>query len=129
MVIKMSRNEETNLQARIMAEISAMRLPCMLLRNNVGQGRFLNRDGTSSFVRYGVGGPGGADFIGARQILITQEMVGKVIAQLVAMEIKTVAGNLQQNQQDFLDAVNVRGGMAFVARSSEEAIKNLQMGI
>lgn len=47
----MRRNPETNLQAEMLADISRMRLPCepVLWRNNTGQGRFLNDDGSTRY--------------------------------------------------------------------------------
>lgn len=114
-----------------MSESSLMRsiqlflsgLGVRVLRNNVG----MLEDKTGQKVRYGLC-VGSADLIGWYPVEITPEMVGKKVAIFTAVEVKTPTGRLTKEQADFLDAVKSAGGIAFVARSVEEAerfIKNL----
>ena len=65
--------------------------------------------------------PGSSDLIGFRQVEITQDMVGQVIAEFVAVEVKAPSGRVSRKQQDFIDMVNDMGGCAGIARSVEEA--------
>lgn len=64
---------------------------------------------------------GSADWIGYRPLTITADMVGKTVAQFVAIEAKSKDGVLKDEQEKFLNAVKDAGGVAGVARSFEEA--------
>lgn len=68
----------------------------------------------AQFHRFGVGMNGGSDLIGFEPILITQEMVGKFIAQFQGYEVKAEGKlhTVSKEQQDFIDAVNALGGYA-----------------
>lgn len=59
---------------------------------------------------------GSSDIIGLRPIHITDEWLGKVIAQFVAIEVKGDKGRLSSEQVHFLEFVHSHGGMAVVAR-------------
>lgn len=87
-----------------------------LFRNNCGVATY--PDG--SRVVYGLC-PGSSDLIGWRTITVTPEMVGKPLAQFVAMEVKTAKGRVTPEQQRFLDAVALAGGVAAVVRSADDA--------
>jgi hypothetical protein len=63
-----------------------------------------------------IGFPGLADSIGWRQVLITPDMVGKTVAQFVAVEMKDGEGRLSPAQRHFLEVVQQAGGVALVAR-------------
>ena len=76
--------------------------------------------GDGSRVPYGIG-PGGADLIGWRSVVVTPEMVGSRVAVFAALEVKGMRGNLRQEQRQFLAAVEDAGGIAGVARSEGEA--------
>jgi len=87
-----------------------------LWRNNTGalvdqQGRFL---------RFGLC-KGSSDLIGLRSLEVTPEMVGQLIAQFVALEIKTHCGVVSPEQRAFLQVVQELGGLAEVCRSVEQA--------
>lgn len=69
---------------------------------------------------------GSSDYIGFNTITITQEMVGARVAVFVACEVKTPTGRVSEAQRNFIDAVKKAGGVAFVARSPEEAINNMK---
>lgn len=66
---------------------------------------------------------GGSDTIGIKSTTITAEMVGTVIGQFVAVEVKTGSGRPTKEQLNFIAMVNKMGGRAFVARSEAEAIE------
>jgi hypothetical protein len=86
------------------------------------------------YTKYGtpvkVGVPGLSDYAGWMPRKITQEMVGKTIAQYLAIESKTPHGKTEkkrlEKQLNFIDIVNQSGGLAFVAHSAEEAINKLK---
>ena len=65
---------------------------------------------------------GSSDYIGLVQKIVTQDMVGKKIAVFVACEVKTKRGRASIAQTAFIAAVNLAGGIAFIARSESEAI-------
>lgn len=88
-----------------------------LLRNNCGS----YKSPTGTFVKYGVGNPGGSDLIGLRTVTITPEMVGQRIGQFVAVEVKRPGGRTTEQQEQFLAMVRQRGGLAGVARSVDDA--------
>jgi hypothetical protein len=69
---------------------------------------------------------GSSDYIGFNPITITQEMVGARVAVFVACEVKTAQGRVSEAQKNFIAAVKQSGGVAFVARSPEEAINNMK---
>jgi hypothetical protein len=48
------------------------------------------------------------------------------LGKFLSVEIKTQTGQLSKEQTCFLDAVNKSGGIAFVARSKEEALNLLK---
>lgn len=111
---------ESVLMRAIQIKLSVLGL--RMLRNNVG----MLEDRTGQKVRYGLC-VGSSDLIGWYPLTITPEMVGKKIAIFSAVEVKTPTGRLTKEQADFLEAVKSAGGIAFVARSAEEAerfIKN-----
>jgi hypothetical protein len=58
--------------------------------------------------------PGSSDFIGWTDS-----------GRFLAVEVKTPTGTSTIVQRDFINAVNVSGGIAFIARSEEEAISKL----
>jgi len=64
---------------------------------------------------------GSGDGIGWRKITITQEMVGKDIAQFLSIETKTATGKPTPEQVIWKDNVNKDGGLAVIVRSPEEA--------
>ena len=70
---------------------------------------------------------GASDCIGWRPIEITSEMVGKTIAQFVAIEVKTKSyKNLTSKQANFLSRVYQSGGFAAVFREGSDAIEEFK---
>lgn len=84
--------------------------------------------GTAQRIRFGLA-VGSGDLIGWRQVLITPEMVGMTVAQVVSCEVKTDRGAVKMEQSNWMAAINGAGGLAFVARSVEEAKNNLSSPI
>ena len=68
---------------------------------------------------------GSGDLIGYRQITVTPEMVGKQVAIFTSCEVKTETGRVRPEQENWLAHINSVGGLAFVARSVEDAKKVL----
>jgi hypothetical protein len=87
-----------------------------LFRNNVG----VLKDSRGNFVTYGLC-PGSSDLIGWKSVTITPDMVGKRIAQFVAVEVKSNTGRPTDEQRAFVLAVRQNGGRAGFARSVPEA--------
>lgn len=92
-----------------------------LWRNNRGVALYGNQH-----VRYGVGPNGASDWIGYRRILVTAEMVGRFVAQFVAVEAKAPGEDLRRDQRLFIDRVTNDGGCAGVARSAEDVRRILE---
>ena len=103
---------------------------CILLRNNSGA----FADSTGRNVRYGLGNISkkhteeikSSDLIGIKTIVITPDMVGKMIGIFTAIEVKKegfVYNQLdkrQRAQNNFIEWVKLRGGIAGFASSVEE---------
>lgn len=64
---------------------------------------------------------GGSDIIGWDSVVITPDMVGKTLAQFLAIECKDGQGRLTPEQRIFLDNVAKAGGKSGVARTPEDA--------
>jgi len=105
-------------------QLEAAKCGDVLWRNNVGQVDPTTYDG-KSFIRYGLANHSKAmikmikssDLIGIRQITVTKDMVGSIIGQFVAREIKKpgwrYTGNGREEAQlRFLELVLSMGGDA-----------------
>ena len=88
-----------------------------LWRNNRGS---VELDGGKRLT-YGVGPNGASDLIGFRTIVVTQAMVGKRIAQFVAVECKAPGAEPSDDQISFIDRIQAAGGIAGIARSVRDA--------
>lgn len=71
---------------------------------------------------------GSADLIGWTQREIGEYDLGKLIAQFTAVEVKSADGDVEPEQQQFLEVVRDSGGCAIVARSAEQAVERLKQG-
>ena len=87
----------------------------VLFRNNVG----LCKAVSGNFVRYGLC-TGSSDLIGWKPRVITSEDVGMIIAQFVAVEVKTMKGKTTDEQIEFLRRVVTDGGIGKVIRNGRE---------
>lgn len=66
---------------------------------------------------------GSSDLIGWKSITVTPDMVGKKIAVFAAVEVKTSTGRATDQQMTFINNVIKAGGIAGIARNSQEAIE------
>lgn len=95
---------ESLLQDQIRLALGA--IPSLVLfRNNVGVAEMRGHT-----VRFGVGGPGGADLIGIFN------------GRFVAVEIKTPTGRQSPDQKRFQSLVESKGGEYVILRSVAEAL-------
>lgn len=68
---------------------------------------------------------GSSDLIGWHSIVVTPDLVGKRVAVFLALEAKTGRGELEEDQINFIAAVNRAGGVAGEARSVEQVQRML----
>jgi hypothetical protein len=107
---------EAAIQQQIRLAMS--RAGSVMHRNNIGA----YRDQTGRVIRYGVGNPGGSDLIGWTPVLITHEMVGGMLGVFTAIEVKAPRGRPTEAQLNFLRQVQLGGGIAGIARSTQDAL-------
>lgn len=100
---------------------AALSQSATLFRNNVGVAFQPN----GQVIKYGLC-KGSSDLIGWRPIDITQDMVGKTIAQFIAVEVKTKTGRPTKEQINFLHQLDKAGGCAILAKSPEDAEKQMK---
>jgi len=67
-------------------------------------------------VKFGLA-PGSSDLIGWHSVEITEEHIGQLMAQFVAIETKSARGRASEQQLNFIKAVIGAGGSAGIARS------------
>lgn len=125
---------ETALVRRLM--LAATERGARLLRNNVGdawQGRATVAHARTTVtlergdvvirnarrVSYGLC-VGSSDLIGWTPVTITPEMVGRTVAVFTAVEAKTLRGRPTDAQIQFVHAVQAAGGLAAIARSTDD---------
>lgn len=105
--------QETNVWKN--AQLYASSLGHRLFRNQRYKGPIVRKGKvTKAWADCGVAGDGGSDLIGWRSIVITEDMVGKKIAQFVAAEAKTkdnIRGGTP-DQDAFIKTVKDFGGIA-----------------
>ena len=104
---------ESSLYKPMMALASSM--GARLLRNNTGK----LPDHTGRWVEFGLG-VGSSDLIGFKPVTITPDMVGRRIAVFTAVECKTRTGRIRPEQSAFIAMVNSFGGIAGIARSTQD---------
>jgi hypothetical protein len=107
---------EAAIQQQIRLALS--RAGSVMHRNNVGA----YRDDQGRVIRYGVGNPGGSDLIGWTPVIITHEMVGGMLGVFTAIEVKAPRGRPTEAQLNFLRQVQLGGGIAGIARSTQDAL-------
>ena len=66
---------------------------------------------------------GAADLIGFKIVTVRPEDVGKQLAVFVGIETKTKHGRVEQEQRDFINAVDAAGGISGFVRSQEDALR------
>jgi hypothetical protein len=107
---------EADIQAGILEWLKLNRVFCW--RNNTGSfaREYRTQDGTWKRTFFRAGFAGSADILGV--------LPG---GRFLAIEVKRPrCGTLSLQQKDFLDAVNERGGLAFVAISLEDVEEQLR---
>jgi len=55
------------------------------------------------------------------------DIIGVISGRFLAIEVKSKTGTLSQDQKLFIMKVNEEGGVAFVARSPADVLKNLSL--
>ncbi len=64
--------------------------------------------------------------MGKYQLKGTSDIIGVYQGRILCIEVKSATGKVSPEQQAFINKINSVGGIAFVARSLEEVMKNLQ---
>ena len=118
---------ESEIQQEIRLE--SPKLGVTLLRNN--QGGF--KDETGRLVRFGLGNESpnqfflSSDLIGFTEIVIGPDMIGKRVAVFTSIEVKkekdTTKKERKQKQQNWIEFVKDRGGIAAFCNSVDELRK------
>ena len=100
-----------------------------LFRNNVGKywgGKLVKVDGAFTILKHSTPRPiecglkvGSSDLIGWKTVTVTPEMVGKKIAVFASAELKTAKGRPSKDQENWIKAVNLSGGIAGIVRSMD----------
>jgi len=106
--------KEQNILQRV--RLKASELGAILWRNNCGA----YKSESGHYIKYGVASPGGSDLLGMIPMVVTQDMVGKMIAIFTAFEIKKEGGRITPEQQLFINIVEKNGGIAAIIRSAED---------
>jgi hypothetical protein len=68
---------------------------------------------------------GSSDLIGFKSVLVTPDMVGSRVAIFTAVECKDDDGRATTDQSNFLERVEMAGGIAMLVRSSDDAVSAL----
>ena len=63
---------------------------------------------------------GSSDLIGWKSVIVTQDMVGKKIAIFTAIEVKYGLTRTTEEQQNFVDQVNLAGGQGKIIYGENE---------
>ncbi len=117
-------NVETKIQQEIRLGLGT-REDVRLFRNQVGQ---LPDPRTGRPVQFGLA-KGSADLVGWKTVTITPDMVGQEVAVFTSIEVKTAKGRATQYQQAWMDCVEKAGGIAGIARSTEDAVEIVEQGL
>lgn len=93
----------------------------LLLRNSVGQAQYVNDDGKTFFVPYGLG-VGSPDLVGALQIPASAlARRANTVALFVALEVKAPEGVVEPEQKTCHDIWRSFGVLVYVVRSVDDA--------
>ena len=68
---------------------------------------------------------GTADLLGVTRVVVTPEMVGKVIGVATAIETKTAKGRQRDEQKTFERVMVAQGGLYILARSADDVARML----
>lgn len=124
--------DESEIQQLI--QIEAAKHSCLLLRNNSGALKDVH---SGRLVRFGLGNVSevqnrtvkSSDLIGITSLVVTQDMVGKLIGVMTAIEVKKegwrwTASDREVAQRNFHELVISRGGIAGFA-SDVDSLRRL----
>lgn len=115
---------ESSIQRRIQMALSAA--GCIIWRNESAgayMGRVIHKSGDQVTLS-------GARFLPAGLCKGSSDLVGIAPdARFLAVEVKTPKGLPTKDQERFLLAVNRAGGIAFIARSADEAVEKLNQAL
>lgn len=116
-------------------QIEAAKIGLVLMRNN--SGALVDKEGR--LVRFGLDNTSqerndkfkSLDLIGCLPIVITPEMVGKTIGVFTAVEVKASEWKFkgdkrEKAQKNFMDFINLKGGIAFFAESVDTFKRNIR---
>lgn len=119
---KPRKRTESTAQAEIIAALN--RLPGVrVARNNVG--RLQDRNGT--WVSYGLG-VGSPDIVGIYTTRVSWARESNVVRALAfGVEVKSEKGRLRLEQELWRDAMMRRGLPTFLARSADEAVRQVEV--
>ena len=131
------RMKESNLMRLIMIAAGKLR-NVRLFRNNTGQAWqgskkiFEERNGRRILILYDPRPidaglcEGSSDLIGWTTVTVTPEMVGQKVAIFTALEVKNEIKSVASAKQiNFLTVIRENGGLAGLARSTDEATRLL----
>jgi len=57
------------------------------------------------------------------------DILGIYKGKMLGIEVKTKNGKVSPAQQGFIDAINREGGLVFVARSVDDVMEKLELGV
>jgi hypothetical protein len=116
------KRSESTAQAEILAALN--RLPGVrVARNNVG--RLQDRNGT--WVAYGLG-VGSPDIVGIYTTRVTWAREASVMRAIAfGVEVKSATGRVREEQAQWHAAMARRGLPTFVARSADEAVRQVEI--
>jgi len=130
--------KENEVAAAVLRELGHQFPRDRLFRNHVGGGwqgpGFTMRRGQSyvaeggerliqfpTFVEFGLC-PGSGDFIGWHDLLITEAMVGRHVAQLLSVETKSAKGKAKKHQENWRDQILNAGGIGLIVHDPAQLI-------
>lgn len=115
------KRTESTAQAEILAALN--RMPGVrVARNNVG--RLQDRNGT--WVAYGLG-VGSPDIVGIYSAGRVSGPMAVHVAAAFGVEVKGPTGRVREEQAQWHEAMRRRGLPTFVARSAEEAVRQVEV--
>ena len=115
---------EADIQASIMLALSDA--GCTIWRQNVGMG-WTGRSNRTTHGRVIISDPRP---LRAGLCVGSSDLIGIAPGgRFLAVEVKTPRGRVSDEQRTFIDAVNRAGGIGYLARSADEAVRELKLRI
>jgi len=101
--------KESYIQSQILDYLKYRGVFCW--RNNTGATTYQRKDGRKQFLRYGATG--------------SPDIIGIFRGKFLGIEVKNKLGKVTNSQRLFLDRIKAEGGIALVARSTEDVERAL----